>query len=962
MTTATQKIIDNIARYSKNPSSIQQGVLNVLEEVLTDYDIVDATSPFMTLLEASATAAAASIAAGESIVRKLYPILATSVDDLYHHMSDKDYIGRFATPAKTEVKMMLPLKELLDYAVYLNNNDLVRLVIIPRNTQIMVNGIYLGTNYPINIEILPHDVIQVKYDISEDSPLEVLTTNILMHRIITYQNVTYLEVTIPVYQFKVISSSYPLDGTSDFKQVIMFTDLFYYARVYIDRGNQVWTEILTTHTPIVYDINKPTAVLKVVDNSLTVSLPDIYNSLNLLGVTIRIDIYSTRGSMDIDLSEIPYANFSAKWIDLNTFNTNVGVAPLNKINDMIFYANTRLVNGTMSRTLEQTREQVIYHTKSTIAPIRPGDINIGLKALGYVVQRYTDSVTDRVYIANKNLPYRERDGLFTSVLATNANIIIDVNGGIPTGSYQQSIVTNARNRATVKPEALYISTDTMVNMLTDVELNAITNLSSVDLCALINSNNYMYSPFHYVIDYTQVTLKARPYHLTDPKIIGRTFENANAIRNYNITTTSYGITLVGSTYFVTLVASIPQGITNVSCQLRYLDKSSGSAIYFNATGVMGLNAGTFTIGIPTSLDIDQLDNIEILDGFNILGNSATAFMALESVFDIFYLVAGNNVGSETIFDDLYVVIGNMPAVIGATHETITLQFGVPLVGLYTPTKDILKSSTYLKYTQDIYAVYNETIYAMGPFGKEYTVDGDGKVVFTIVHNAGDTVMDDNGDPIILHHVGDIIYDVNGLPVKDPLSDNQLLRQVGLTLINGKYKFATHTDSSIYRDNIPYIVKGYLTDEIAPAAGKLHERTELYYKPMGVLYNLHVSLGGGEDAYVSSLLSFKITYYMSDENIDNISITNKINLTTRTIISEHISQSILSIAAVTKDLLDANGEYIVGFNIDKFLDGNISYMSIMDPGSTFSIAEELVVLPDGKLDVRDTVQVVFKTMS
>lgn len=55
--------------------------------------------------------------------------------------------------------------------------------------------------------------------------------------------------------------------------------------------------------------------------------------------------------------------------------------------------------------------------------------------------------------------------------------------------------------------------------------------------------------------------------------------------------------------------------------------------------------------------------------------------------------------------------------------------------------------TVTKYPADVYQTYEENVY-----------DEDGE---TIIHYAGDQVLDENGYPIVLHHEGDLILDENG---------------------------------------------------------------------------------------------------------------------------------------------------------------------------------------------------------
>ena len=97
-----------IAKYRYNAAGIQRVVLTNLRELLNgEYDIVDATSPFVMLMEASCVNTAAFMVENFANNRKQYPAAAQTVDDLYLHMSDKDYIDRFASPATTRFSLLI---------------------------------------------------------------------------------------------------------------------------------------------------------------------------------------------------------------------------------------------------------------------------------------------------------------------------------------------------------------------------------------------------------------------------------------------------------------------------------------------------------------------------------------------------------------------------------------------------------------------------------------------------------------------------------------------------------------------------------------------------------------------------------------------------------------------------------------------------------------------------------------
>ena len=725
-TTATQLLLNNISQYSLNPSSIQQDILNVLELCLNGYDIVDATNPFIFLMEASATCTAAAISASESSVRKQYPLLAQTASDLYNHMSDNDFVGIYATGATGTVEIMLPYSQVLTNGVYLNNSTNVQTVTIPRDTQISVNGINLGINYPININVLEGTIVETVYDTTITSPLAKVSANLLVNTTIIYQNTKYLKITVPVTQYTNASYIYPINPITNFSKTITFsnTDSYYYTRVYINNGNNKWTEVQTTYSPFVYDISIVTFLLSVVDNTLTVTLPTIYQTNNIGGTSVRIDLFTCIGVLDVDLSQVAISSFSAKWQDFDTLNPNPGTIPLSSINDIYIFATDVLTGGSNASTLEQIRQNVIYHTNSTVAPVRLTDVNIGLSKLGYSVQKIIDSVTDRVFIASKGLPNIINNGLNITPLITNFIVSFNLSGGLIGGGYTQSLIVQNNSRTTITPNTIYNNVNGNVTILSDSQLTTLNSLTPTQLVNTLNTNYYYYSPFHYIIDYTQSVLTVRPYYLQNPIVYGSNSIAFNTVRNYNISTLTSNITLSGNQYILTLTASVPSNITGVICQLAYVDAVSGTTLYLNtSSSSVGANGAYFTFTLNTTFDVNQNNQLEITGMMNTLNSSASVYVDLEAVFNVFYLVTGSNTGLTTTFDNLYFISSGMPSVIGATYETITTNFGSYLANLYCYNTEILSPLNYQTYSTKVYATYTENVYATDTNGNyEFTVN------------------------------------------------------------------------------------------------------------------------------------------------------------------------------------------------------------------------------------------------
>ena len=101
--------------------------------------------------------------------------------------------------------------------------------------------------------------------------------------------------------------------------------------------------------------------------------------------------------------------------------------------------------------------------------------------------------------------------------------------------------------------------------------------------------------------------------------------------------------------------------------------------------------------------------------------------------------------------------------------------------------------TVTKYPADVYQTYEEDVY------QTYEEDVYAEDGVTIIHHAGDKVLDENGDPIILHHEGDQVLDENGDPIVLHREGDLILDE------NGHQVYQTGTQYSGY-----YPAQGYFT--------------------------------------------------------------------------------------------------------------------------------------------------------
>ena len=156
MATLNKAIKDRMRELEHNPASIQRIILETLREVHDeDIEVIDSATPFGFLLQSSAVVTSAAIDEAAALTRKQYAVEAQTEADLYLHMSDKDYLNRFAMPSRAKFTFAFDKEELLQKLV--EDPDLnIRKLIIPRNTKVTVNNITFTLQYPIEIRQLLH--------------------------------------------------------------------------------------------------------------------------------------------------------------------------------------------------------------------------------------------------------------------------------------------------------------------------------------------------------------------------------------------------------------------------------------------------------------------------------------------------------------------------------------------------------------------------------------------------------------------------------------------------------------------------------------------------------------------------------------------------------------------------------------------------------------------------------------
>lgn len=959
-------LLDSISLYKYNPSNIQRVVLDHLRAITNgEVDIVDPTNPFVFLLEASAVNTASYMIENFANTRKQYPNAAQTPDDVYLHMSDKDFIDRFSTPAITKFSIMMQKDDLISKMVY-DPGTLGKKVTIARNTEFIIAETTFSLQYPINIKQLAHGGLIISYDAEIISPLQTLQTSNIDYDIRTDSTgLEWIYFEFEVYQFKVNSITVPVSGSINFIQEVDLTDNFYYARVYTQNNinSDTWDEIYTTHTDQVYNNATPTAVLKVAGQVLTVSIPQIYINTNLIRSTLRIDVYETKGEITMVMENYPISAFSNKIKSIDeTRDATVWTAAMVGIN-FIAYSTKVVSGGTQPLSFEKLKEKVIMNSIGTHnLPITNIQIESSLEKQGYQVVKNVDVITNRVFLATKPLPIPFDEKLITAGSASIETLVISMKEAIK----QEGVKDNGL-RITFTPDIIYTNNSGIINIFPKTQVNTLLNMSADNIATKVTNSNFLYSPFHYVMDSSKEEFELRPYYLDKPEIQTIRFISQNETTGYQINTQSFSIDRTPNGFKLTIATKsnkdfINLNDSNIFVQLSFIPVNEVARAFINGSLINKTADGEriFEFEINTNYDIDSNDNIIFNSLMMFTTDQKLTASSLLNTFDILYCTNDVSLSSWVPSNgDNY--LGRFllpPQTVNITHESIRINFGYSLKTLWARSRSVVASAPFVKYTEDIPWIYENDVFAKDPItGAAFSFDAEGKVQYNILHTKGDPVLDSDFKQVMKHYAGEVKLDSFGKPI--PTDVLLITRQVDLMFIEGAYFFATDSAAAKYRNDMVNTIVDWLTIDLTVMGGSLLEQTRLYFYPKKSMGRIAVVINDGKVTTVEAGQAFNVELYVKQEIYKNSDLRNVLSKDTIKTIDSLLKQPTISISEITAALRLRYGNDVVSVKVSG-LGGvlNLETLTVMNESDRCSIRKKLVKLPDGKLIVQEDIECTF----
>ena len=954
-------IAEKIQRARNNPLAFMTGVIDSIDAMgRSDVSVVDASNPFVQLLEVSALTLQASVDEQQSIVRALYPKLSETREEVFRHLSDRDKLNIHALPTRATITLAISVEEIMARAVTIPGTS-IRKLTVPPQTRFKANGVEFGIHYPIDIRVLSHGSLRAVWNNdSVTSPIDI-TENILDTQVrkLSGKNggLEYFLIDIPVEQFTLETFTATVTA-SGFKNTYAYADDFYFARVYISKGAQ-WQEVATTFSNTVYDVNTVTAVLEVQDAGLSVSIPQVYFSHGVVGNSVRVDLYSTRGVMELSLSNIDASGFAVEWRDFDDIQGGRYVTPLVAISSIVMRGTGTTKGGRDALDLPALRDRV---TNGSAGGATPYDLVAQVNALGYDITRQYDNSTSRVYLLSRHL-----DTVSSSHFSTVGVLLDSLNFRFEDLATMGADVNVHLNSVTIRPSTLYQSTPTGLKVIAPPELKNPTQYTEDEVIAVLNTEEPLYSPFHYVLENRNEYFNKRCYLMDQPKILSRNFIDANGSYPYDLSMKLVQVSYRTDGYRVAIQVKSGDSIkllddSQVKVQLAFTPTNSARRVYI--TGELSPsyvdNERVFTFVFGTEFEIDDSDVIRVNDFRASETDTNTYSLGLVHEFDVIFTVNGvSKVGESSDIDEL-MGLDMIPAdSIAITHEVIKLELGTRLQPLEGRTLTYFEEAKYEEWVDDVPLLHERPKYRDDASGYiDVSVSG-GELQYQQIADIGDPVLDSKGNPRYIHRAGDLKL-TDGAPVL--IEEGFVSRSAGLVLFNAMFRYASEPTAATAVRAKTSEIREYVKGDLITVGKLLPPRTEVQFVPKSNLGRVRISESTGQDFDVKAGLTFQVDLYLTSNAYKDIDSHNLLKNQVRTVIIERVKDPILSTLSLEEAIKSRIGDSLVTCNVSGLTEAKVQVAALQAEDKSFSIAPVMTMLSDGKITPKDAININITSVS
>lgn len=940
--------LDKLSLYKYHPNGILNISLNRLTDMLDGkVEITDPSNPFVYLLETSSLNTAFAIQEYTLLTRKLYPRLANNESDLYLHMSDYDYLGIFSEPSFGTVKFNILLNDFKTKAAYdpIQKEYILKL---PRHLKVTVDKYIFTLTSPVVIRLTETGVIDVKFENQDFNNIFPIETNYINFNIYNVnQNESYITFDLKLPEVDIEPIEVPIEKSKLFKNKLTFNPKrkFYYFRAFYMK-NGAWNEMLVTHTDEVYDIYKPTCIIKVFqnENALEYYIPPVYINTDAIESKVKFLIYTTNGYINVNFNDFTIGSFSTEYNPVfPDQELDNQTEPLQLISKVIFLKD-KIVGGRDNLTFEQIKEAVINNSiGDRQLPITNKQKEYSVLQNNFRLIKDVDVVTNRIFLLEVSIPKAK-----TRYPITKINFdIIEYKTTISNLKNNGNNVVDVDQHSTIIPEnSVFKLTTDGLSMLTQQEYNTLSSLSGAELAAEVNENTYLSTMYHYVLDTSNNETELRPYEISSPTVIRINFKEFNPTARVGINTTDAAIAKTSTGYVINILSNLKKYIntineTNVKPYLVYTDNNN-SRFFLEGNLYTEINKNpVYRFNINTNFFIDKFNRLNVTNFRDINNNQANIFIDLDSKLEIIYVSnvippAYVSSGMDAYILNSYLAINRCVV----TLEEINLKFGSHLKYLYNRIHTSTGTFEYETYDEDVPLRYTSHVYNSNN---------------EIIHAVNDIVYNSDGEIVYKHRRGDIKLDENNRPI--PINALELNRYINLLFIDYRAHLANKKNTVDYKKQIKSYLTEVITNNAAAIQDQLLENTQAYVVVPKTI-NITTVKTPYRTVNISCLQSFVVNVNVSENIYNDVNIRDNIEYTIVDTIDQYLSDNtVYSKTALLNILYNKLKEYVKNISIPKFTELNEEFIELVNTNYRISLNKILIVDEDG-YDLKEDITVTF----
>jgi hypothetical protein len=624
-----------------------------------------------------------------------------------------------------------------------------------------------------------------------------------------------------------------------------------------------------------------------------------------------------------------------------------------------------MTGGRNALSFEELRERVIFNAQGPQQlPITTAQAQAMLENNGFEVTREVDVITNRIFLATQRLP-KPRDPR----LLTTANIGVDTFITDRTLLEGHPFVKINGTRWTLLPKNLYKRDNGVVSLMS---WQATQDIAAMEITARVqhlNSNQYLYSPFHYVYDNEDNKFAMRAYYLDKPKagLINFVRQNETLQLAVNTSRRSFVRTDTGFRLIITVLSgqnykNLPD--SQVGVQLMLYPSGDTIPVYLKGE-LLGLDdqgERIFAFGFNTNYDLiyrNQKHLLRVLQADLAGSTSQDVWIDLETEVHLFHCTNSITTGyqsdeSASLFGKFQFSEQHVPI----THEKLELTFGQALDNLWTRARSLSTGYNYKRHLYNIPLLYDRDIYEADETGTALFTIENGEPVFNKLHSQGDPVLDDQGEPVYKYLAGSpVINPSTGEPeLDDHLAEK---KEVDLLFVDGRHYFVNDSVYLAYNQEMVDTLVTWITEDLEAVKNRLLDQTKIFFHPRSQLGYAEIETNDGFIERIPSEQSPVIDLYVKAEILRNEEIRDIIQRTTIQVLDDHLSGREMNVSLVTEQLREAYADSVISFSLSGFGgERNLPYALLTKETQRVTIRRILEIQADNSLIMTEDVTINF----